>query len=74
MENIGEELRLRRLLKKLTQAEVAEVAGITQIRISNIERGIHKPTPRTVARIRRALDKLPAKGGDVTPKNRSPKK
>ncbi|MGD0794698.1 MAG: helix-turn-helix transcriptional regulator [Dehalococcoidales bacterium] len=61
MENIGEELRIRRLLKKLTQTEVSKSAGITQIAISNIERGLHNPTPRTIARIRHAIDKLPAK-------------
>jgi|GEM_PF-2646429 len=61
MENIGEELRIRRLLKKLTQVEVSKLAGVTQIAVSNIERGLRIPTPRTIARIRRAIDKLPAK-------------
>jgi len=49
--------RIRRLReeKALTQAELAEAAGITAIHLGRLERGLSYPHPRTRRRIAEAL-------------------
>jgi transcriptional regulator with XRE-family HTH domain len=42
--------------KGMTQAEVAEAAGIRQPHYSKIERGVHSPNIRTATKIAGALD------------------
>jgi transcriptional regulator with XRE-family HTH domain len=46
------EVRERRLL---TQAELAERAGLTEATVNRIERGIHEPRISTVRRLAEAL-------------------
>jgi transcriptional regulator with XRE-family HTH domain len=50
---IGEQLRLARTLKRLTQSEVARKAKTSQTTISYMERGLDAPAPlvRRVARV-----------------------
>lgn len=49
-------LRTARRLKDITQAQLAEIAGVDQTTISDIERGKNRnPSWETVARIARAL-------------------
>ena len=45
---------------RLTQQHVADAAGLTQIRISQLERGIDKPTQSERARIVKAIIKYAA--------------
>jgi transcriptional regulator with XRE-family HTH domain len=40
---------------RLTQEEVGKTSGLTQIRISQLERGIDEPTPKEAADIVQAL-------------------
>lgn len=49
-------LRTARRLKDITQAQLAEMAGVDQTTISDIERGRNKnPSWETVCRIAKAL-------------------
>jgi transcriptional regulator with XRE-family HTH domain len=51
----GERLRELRLEKMLSQAELAKIAGTTQVTISEIERGKRMAQPRTVRKLSDAL-------------------
>lgn len=46
-----------RLAKKLTQEELAKMAGVTQTTIARIESGTNNPTITTVTRVAHALGK-----------------
>lgn len=58
MDNIGDELRLRRLLGGVYQSDIAKAAGISQGLLSRIERGYKTPSSELVGRIRAAIDVL----------------
>jgi len=54
------DLRTARGERKLTQEQLAELSGLPQTTISDIERGvIRKPSWDAVARLSRALDYAP---------------
>lgn len=50
----------------LTQAELAEMAGVTQAYIAKIEAGDADPRVSTLERITKALEKIPTKGPTQT--------
>jgi predicted ATPase/DNA-binding XRE family transcriptional regulator len=52
----GEALRLHRLARHLTQAELAERAGLSERGISDLERGLKRPQRATVRLLIEALD------------------
>ncbi len=52
---LGAKVRRLREEKALTQAELAEMAGITAIHLGRLERGESYPRPRTRRRIAEAL-------------------
>jgi len=61
----GEELRLRRLLKGLSQIVVAKEVGIHPVTLNRYERGVYKPPPERTEAILAAIIRLAqAKGGD----------
>ena len=45
---IGEHLKKRRLKLGLEQFQMAEMVGVTWLSISNWERGIYRPSKRTM--------------------------
>lgn len=53
---IGKKIKSLRLLKNITQAKLAEMAGIHEKHISKIELGIYKPGFETLEKILKALD------------------
>jgi transcriptional regulator with XRE-family HTH domain len=55
--NIGEIIREARLTAGLTQAQLAEKAGMVQPAIARLENGKMDPTIRTLIRIANALGK-----------------
>lgn len=50
------DLKTIRKLKGLTQAELAEKAGITAVELSNIERSKNSPSQQTREKLERALN------------------
>ncbi len=52
---IGAKIRRLREEQALTQAELAEMTGITAIHVGRIERGLSYPHPRTRRRLAEAL-------------------
>ena len=54
---LAEKLLKARLQQKLTQAELAEKSGLSQVMIARLESGQSNPTWQTVSRVVRALDK-----------------
>jgi predicted transcriptional regulator len=46
-----------RIDSKMTQAELAEKAGVSQVMIARLESGTSNPTVHTVSRVARVLDK-----------------
>lgn len=60
------ELALHRLLRGLSQCEVARAAGLLPNALSRYERGRRRPKPEIVARILAAIEELAAaKGSDA---------
>jgi predicted transcriptional regulator len=55
--NLAESLIQARIDKKLTQKELAEKAGISQVMVSRLESGITNPTVGTVTRVASVLGK-----------------
>ncbi|MBB4824858.1 transcriptional regulator with XRE-family HTH domain [Sporosarcina luteola] len=53
---IGKRIKNIRLKKKMTQQEVADLAGITKSHISKIENGLTTPALVTLSKIAKALD------------------
>lgn len=53
---IGETVRQRRLQRKLTLEQLAELSGVSRAAISKIERGDVSPTTGVVGRLAEALD------------------
>ncbi len=54
--NIGENLRLLRTEKNITQAEIAERLGITQVFISRVENNTKKLSVEQVFELSKILD------------------
>ena len=54
---IIEQLKSIRAMEKITQKDLAEKCGLTQANISNIEKGISKPTIDSLRKIADALGK-----------------
>lgn len=52
----GDQLRLARLERRLTQDQLAERAGLHRTYIGHLERGRCSPTLATLERLARALD------------------
>lgn len=58
--HIGERLRKQRTRRALTQAELAEAAGVTTATVARIERDEIEPRMTTLRKLARALDVDPA--------------
>lgn len=58
MVEVGEELKLRRILKKLTQTDVARLADIQRSSLSRYESGEWIPSDRMRLRILDAISRL----------------
>ncbi len=56
LKNIGQRIQKRRISKKLTQEQLADMTGISQKHISRLERGIHTPHFDMIIKIAKALD------------------
>ncbi len=58
MDDIGERLRLARMRKVWTQADLARESGVPIVTLSRIENGHHQGTPRqsTIHKLATALD------------------
>ncbi len=50
--------RLREL-KALSQRDLATKSGISLATINRVEKGVHKPSPRTIRKLAQALDTSP---------------
>ena len=48
-------LRQLRISQRITQSELAELAGITQVTVSHVECNTHPPTIDTMLKVSRAL-------------------
>lgn len=57
---LGATIRELRLRKKLSQLQLAELAGLDRTFINGIENGAHNPTVVSVVRVAHALGVLPA--------------
>jgi transcriptional regulator with XRE-family HTH domain len=55
----GARLRRARLKRRLTQAQLADAAGIAQETLSNLELGLRRGADETWERIYAALDAVP---------------
>lgn len=53
---LGRRLKALRRLKRITQQELAAKLGLSPTLLSNIERGLKKPSPQLLERIALALD------------------
>lgn len=67
LSEIGKRIRSMRLSRRLTQAQVAERAGIETSFYGQVERGRNTPSLKTLAAIARALKAAPA---DLLPDRR----
>ncbi len=56
---VGEKLKRLRTLNALTQAELAERAGLTTAAVARIERDEAEPRPSTLRKLAEALDVQP---------------
>lgn len=61
--DIGEELRLRRMLSRLKQYQVAQAVGIPQATLCQFERGKRIPSPELAEKICQAIEQLVSRGG-----------
>ena len=57
--HVGENLRRLRTLNALTQAELADRAGLTTAAVARIERGEVEPRPTTLRKLAKALSVQP---------------
>ncbi len=60
MVHIGKSLKMQRTLKALTQAQLAEQAGVTTATVARIERDEIEPRMTTLRKLADALDVEPA--------------
>ncbi len=54
--SFGQKIKEVRKAKKLTQAKLAELAGINEKHVSKIETGVYFPTYKTLSKILKILD------------------
>lgn len=54
---LRDEMVLFRASNRLTMKQLAEMAGVTYMTISNIERGVQKPSRVTEAKIRLVMER-----------------
>ncbi len=59
--SIGDNIKKLRLEKKMTQKELSKLSGISEVMISQYERGIRVPKNNNLARIAYVLDKSGSK-------------
>ncbi len=59
-ERVGREIKKERLKQRLSQANLADKAGILQSHVSRLETGKHVPTHYTIERIAEALGVSPS--------------
>ena len=52
---MASQLKILRIARDLSQDRLAELTGFSQSRISRIERGVIKPTPKELAQIQAVL-------------------
>lgn len=57
--NVGRRIALRRLQQGLKQSELAELLGISNNHLCEIERGNHNPSVKLLVRICETLDATP---------------
>lgn len=56
---VGNEIKKKREVVRMTQTELAEKAGIPQSHVSRLERGVHTPTHMTIEKVAAALGTTP---------------
>ena len=66
MKDLGENLRLKRLQKKLTLQELSRMSKVSKSQLSQIERNVSVPT---VAKLQKIADALEIKFSDLLPDN-----
>jgi Zn-dependent peptidase ImmA (M78 family)/DNA-binding XRE family transcriptional regulator len=54
--NIGENIKRIRIIKRKTQSDISELAGLSRLGFSNIENGISSPSTNTLLNIAKALE------------------
>lgn len=54
--NLGERIKFFRESRKLTQTQLAELAGVSQATIAHIEKGTKDPSVETLGKLAGALD------------------
>ncbi|MDO8628868.1 MAG: helix-turn-helix domain-containing protein [Phycisphaerales bacterium] len=59
--SIARDIIRERKALRLTQAQLAKLAGVRQETICRLEKGLHSPTVRTVDKIDRALKRAAAR-------------
>ena len=57
---LGTTIKDLRLKKKLSQQQLADLAGLDRTFVNGIERGVHNPTAVTLVRLAIALEILPS--------------
>lgn len=60
MKTVSEELRIGRLQRRLSQADLASMVGISAATLCRIERGDKVPSPEEACLIAKALNQIPA--------------
>lgn len=70
--DIGEELRLRRMLSRLRQYQVAQAASIPQATLCQFEWGKRIPSPELAKKICQAIEQLASREVKHEIKNRQP--
>lgn len=53
---LGENLKKIRIIKNITQVEIATILGVDRSFVSNIENGKNNPTLSTIANLAKALN------------------
>lgn len=68
--NLGDRIRTQRMLKKLSQDELADAVGINRVTLSKYERGLIEPTASNLSRI---ASKLECSVSDLLGESRPPR-
>ena len=56
LENVGKNIRLRRIAKRMTQEQLAKKAGVSATMVSYIETGVKSISVKTLYLMSKALD------------------
>jgi len=54
--HVGDNIRRHRLLKGMSQRELAQKAGVSHTAVARAERGVHHPHPSTMRKLAMALE------------------